>query len=111
MRCRWTEATAYVRRTRGEHSRPTTGWAALTPTEIEVANAVADGLTNQQAAERLFMSVPTVKTHLRHIFAKLAIDNRSQLVAVVRRSQSLVDGRIIPRSGGLIPSVDVGHDR
>ncbi len=29
------------------------------------------------------MSVPTVKTHLRHIFAKLAIDNRSQLVAEV----------------------------
>ena len=29
------------------------------------------------------MSVPTVKTHLRHIFAKLAIDNRSQLVTVV----------------------------
>jgi predicted ATPase/class 3 adenylate cyclase/DNA-binding CsgD family transcriptional regulator len=77
------EATSYARRARGERSRPTTGWAALTPTEIEVANAVADGLTNQQAAERLFMSVPTVKTHLRHIFEKLAIDNRSQLVAVV----------------------------
>jgi DNA-binding CsgD family transcriptional regulator len=77
------EATSYARRARGERSRPTTGWAALTPTEIEVANAVADGLTNQQAAERLFMSVPTVKTHLRHIFDKLAIDNRAQLVAVV----------------------------
>jgi DNA-binding CsgD family transcriptional regulator len=63
--------------------RPTSGWAALTPTEVEVANAVAAGLTNQQAAERLFMSVPTVKTHLRHIFDKLAITNRSQLVVAV----------------------------
>ncbi len=44
---------------------------------------VADGLTNKQAAAQLFMSVPTVKTHLRHIFAKLEIDNRSQLVAEV----------------------------
>ena len=39
---------------------------------LEVATAVADGLTNQQVAERLFMSLPTVKTHLRHIFDKLA---------------------------------------
>jgi predicted ATPase/class 3 adenylate cyclase/DNA-binding CsgD family transcriptional regulator len=77
------EATAYARRSRGERVRPVSGWAALTPTEIEVARAVADGLTNQQAAARLFISVPTVKTHLRHIFAKLGIDNRSQLVAEV----------------------------
>ena len=64
------------------------GWAALTPAETEVARTVADGLTNKQAAERLFMSVPTVKTHLRHIFAKLAIENRSQLVAeVAQRTQ------------------------
>ena len=62
---------------------PSSGWAALTPTEAEVARTVADGLTNKQAAEQLFMSVPTVKTHLRHIFAKLRIDNRSQLVAEV----------------------------
>jgi DNA-binding CsgD family transcriptional regulator len=77
------ECTAYARRARGERVRPTSGWAALTPTEVEVANAVAAGLTNQQAAERLFMSVPTVKTHLRHIFDKLAITNRSQLVVAV----------------------------
>ena len=77
------EATAWVRRARGERARPVSGWVALTPTELEVARAVAGGLTNQQAAERLFMSVPTVKTHLRHVFAKLAIDHRTQLVAVV----------------------------
>ena len=77
------EATAYARRSRGERVRPVTGWAALTPTEVEVARAVADGLSNKDAAERLFMSVPTVKTHLRHIFTKLDIENRSQLVTVV----------------------------
>jgi DNA-binding CsgD family transcriptional regulator len=33
------------------------------------------------------MSVPTVKTHLRHIFAKLEIDNRSQLVAELAKNQ------------------------
>ena len=77
------EATAYARRARGERSRPASGWRALTPTEVEVARAVAEGLTNKQAAERLFVSLPTVKTHLRHIFTKLGIDNRSQLVSVV----------------------------
>ena len=76
------EVTAWVRRSRGERARPTTGWASLTPTEAEVARAVAHGLTNQQVAQQLFVSVPTVKTHLRHIFAKLAIDNRAKLVAV-----------------------------
>jgi DNA-binding CsgD family transcriptional regulator len=77
------EATSYARRARGPRSRPVSGWAALTPTEVDVASAVAGGLTNKQAAERLFISVPTVKTHLRHIFAKLGIDNRAQLVAEV----------------------------
>jgi DNA-binding CsgD family transcriptional regulator len=79
------QATAYARRSRGERTRPVSGWAALTPTEADVARAVAAGLTNKQAAEQLFISVPTVKTHLRHVFAKLGIDHRSQLVAEVSR--------------------------
>ena len=79
------EATAFARRSRGERIRPVAGWAALTPTEADVARTVANGLTNKQAAEQLFLSVPTVKTHLRHIFAKLSIDNRSQLVAEVAK--------------------------
>jgi DNA-binding CsgD family transcriptional regulator len=68
-----------------ERGRP--GWAALTPTEADVARVVADGLTNKQAASRLFMSVPTVKTHLRHIFVKLEIDNRSQLVTEAAKNK------------------------
>lgn len=55
----------------------------MTPTEVEVARAVGAGLSNQQVADRLFVSVATVKTHLRHVFGKLSIDNRAQLVAVV----------------------------
>lgn len=77
------EATAYARRARGERSRPTTGWAALTSTEVEVAKVVAEGVTNKETAERLFMSVPTVKTHLRHVYAKLGVENRSQLTMLV----------------------------
>jgi DNA-binding CsgD family transcriptional regulator len=80
------EATAYARRGRGERAgRAATGWAALTPTEMEVASAIAEGLTNQQAAAKLFMSVPTVKTHLRHIFDKLNVENRAQLASLASR--------------------------
>ena len=77
------DATAWIRRTRGERVRPVSGWSSLTPTEVEVARAVGAGLSNQQVADRLFVSVATVKTHLRHVFGKLSIDNRAQLVAVV----------------------------
>ena len=77
------EATAYARRSHGATSSASRGLGRSDTDRAKVAGAVADGLTNQQAAARLFMSVPTVKTHLRHIFAKLEIDNRSQLVAEV----------------------------
>jgi ATP/maltotriose-dependent transcriptional regulator MalT len=47
------EAVAYVSRARGERKRPSSGWASLTPTEIEVVKLVARGLTNPEVGERL----------------------------------------------------------
>jgi DNA-binding NarL/FixJ family response regulator len=44
---------------------------------------VADGLTNPQIGERLFISRRTVQTHLVHVFAKLGISSRTQLAAQV----------------------------
>jgi predicted ATPase/DNA-binding CsgD family transcriptional regulator len=73
------EAVTYARRARGRRGRPSTGWASLTPTEVEVVHLVADGLTNPQIGARLFMSRGTVKTHLTHIFAKLGTTNRTEL--------------------------------
>jgi DNA-binding CsgD family transcriptional regulator/tetratricopeptide (TPR) repeat protein len=75
------EAVAYARRARGRRSRPSTGWASLTPTEREVVRLVADGLTNPQIGARLFISRGTVKTHLSHIFTKLGAANRTELAA------------------------------
>jgi predicted ATPase/DNA-binding CsgD family transcriptional regulator/tetratricopeptide (TPR) repeat protein len=77
------EAIAYTARGRGERKRPTTGWASLTPSELEVARLVGQHLSNPQIAARLFVSRATVKTHLVHIFAKLGIESRSELVAEV----------------------------
>jgi predicted ATPase/DNA-binding CsgD family transcriptional regulator len=79
------EAVAYASRGRGERKRPSTGWASLTPTEIEVVRRIAEGLTNQQIAERLFISRSTVKVHLVHIFAKLGVSTRAELASAATR--------------------------
>jgi len=51
----------------------------LTPREAEVAGMIAQGLTNQEIAERLFISVSTVKVHVRHIMTKLDARTRSEV--------------------------------
>jgi DNA-binding NarL/FixJ family response regulator len=53
--------------------------AELSEREREVAAAVAQGLSNSEIAERLYMSVGTVKAHISSALAKLGIDNRVQL--------------------------------
>jgi len=75
-----TEAVAYARRGRGKRRKATTGWSSLTATESEVVRLVADGLRNADIAEKLFMAPVTVKSHLTHVFAKLGVTNRAELV-------------------------------
>lgn len=75
------EAISYSSRARGERKRPSTGWQSLTPTELAVSELVADGLTNRQIGEQMFISPATVKTHLAHIFNKLGVTSRSALAA------------------------------
>ena len=79
-------AISYARRSRGQRQRPDHGWDSLTPTEREVAQLVAEGLSNPGIADRLFISRATVKTHLTHVFTKLDITNRAQLTALVIRA-------------------------
>jgi ATP/maltotriose-dependent transcriptional regulator MalT len=57
---------------------------SLTQRELEVLGLIAEGLSNQQAAGRLFVSVGTVKTHVHKILAKLAADNRTEAVHKAR---------------------------
>ena len=61
----------------------THGWAALTTAEIAVARLAAEGLTNREVADRLFLSPHTVNSHLRHVFTKLRINSRVELVRFV----------------------------
>ena len=70
------------RRHWSRQQRPVCGWGSLTETEHTVAELVAEGLSNQQVAGRMFLSRHTVDFHLRHIFRKLGIDSRVVLTRI-----------------------------
>jgi predicted ATPase/class 3 adenylate cyclase/DNA-binding CsgD family transcriptional regulator len=74
------EAIVYAQRGRGERKRPASGWASLTPAEQEVVRLVCDGLPNKDIATRLFVSPRTVQAHLTHVYTKLGLTSRVQLV-------------------------------
>ena len=78
-----------VRRRLVAAHRPGRGWAAMTDSELAVARLVAQGLTNREAAARLFVSHHTVNGHLRSVFTKLGINSRVELT----RLAAEVDGR------------------
>lgn len=73
------EAVIQASKGRKRQARPSTGWSSLTETEQQVARLAAEGLTNPEIAERLFVTLTTVKTHLKHIFAKLGLTRRREL--------------------------------
>jgi predicted ATPase/DNA-binding CsgD family transcriptional regulator len=74
------ETIAYAQRGRGERKRPSSGWASLTPMERDVVGLVREGLGNKDIGARLFISPRTVQTHLTHVYAKLGVASRVQLV-------------------------------
>jgi LuxR family maltose regulon positive regulatory protein len=68
---------------------PQANWTVIEPLsqrELEVVNLIADGLSNKQIADRLILSVGTVKWHTSQIYYKLGVQNRVQ---AIRRTQQL----------------------
>jgi DNA-binding CsgD family transcriptional regulator len=63
------------------------GWDSLTETERVTSALVAQGLSNQQAADRMYVSVHTIAFHLRQIFRKLSIGSRVELARIVMEQQ------------------------
>jgi DNA-binding NarL/FixJ family response regulator len=62
----------------------------LTAREREILQLLADGMSNQDVAGKLFISQETVKSHVRHILTKLEADTRTQAVAIALR-ESIID--------------------
>ncbi len=60
---------------------------ALTPREIEILELVEQGLTNQQIASRLSLTLHTVKNHVHNLLSKLGVGSRSEAVSVFRASK------------------------
>ncbi len=79
------ESITYAQRGRGKRERPASGWRSLTPTERAVVGLVSEGLPNKDVATRLFISPRTVETHLSHVYSKLGLSSRVQLVQEAAR--------------------------
>ena len=77
-----------LRQASSADSNPST--EALTEREIDVLRLVAQGASNQQIADELFISINTVKVHLRNILDKLRVDNRAQAAVYAVRCGLLV---------------------
>ena len=56
----------------------------ISPREVEVLELLAEGLSNKEIAERLFVSSHTVKSHLSHLYDKLDVSRRTQAVQKAR---------------------------
>jgi DNA-binding CsgD family transcriptional regulator len=60
----------------------------MTKSELAVAQLVANGHTNREIADQLFVSPHTVNTHLRHVFAKLQVNSRVDLTRLATERTS-----------------------
>jgi DNA-binding CsgD family transcriptional regulator len=65
-------------------------WGALTPRQKEVVLLICEGYTNKQIADKLYISIATVKTHIRRIFAKFNLHSKAELrlLLSIKREES-----------------------
>jgi DNA-binding CsgD family transcriptional regulator/tetratricopeptide (TPR) repeat protein len=86
----WGERARQELRATGEasHRRGTTPIDQLTPHELQIAHMVAEGLSNRQIAEQLYLSHRTVGAHLYRIFPKLGITSRAQMSGLLQSASS-----------------------
>ncbi|MBP8532171.1 response regulator transcription factor [Streptomyces sp. MK37H] len=71
---------------------PPRGWGNLTESERKLVPLVVDGLTNRAIADRLYVSIHTVNTHMKHIFTKLGINTRVELTRLALERGGITDG-------------------
>ncbi|HEY6275681.1 MAG TPA: LuxR family transcriptional regulator [Streptosporangiaceae bacterium] len=86
----WSERARQQLRATGETSRPRIPEARdqLTPQELQIAQMAADGLTNREIGQKLYLSHRTISSHLYRVFPKLGITSRAELRHVLDRGIS-----------------------
>lgn len=82
----------------------------LTDREQEVLELVATGITNREVAQRLFISINTVKVHLRNVYAKLGADSRTEATMIAVR-EGWVDVGESGESASESPGAEEGSTR
>ena len=91
MRCEpWIERTESELRASGETLRargPGRPIDELTPQELQVATLAAAGLSNKEAAARLFLSVKTIEAHLHRTYRKLGVRSRAELAPLLAEQE------------------------
>lgn len=94
------EAVSYAVKGRGSKDRPAIGWDSLTRAERDIANLVAEGLSNHEIGDRLLISARTVETHLSHVYRKVPVANRRELGRSIRErnvaARTIVVGPRVP---------------
>ncbi|HEY8201534.1 MAG TPA: AAA family ATPase [Actinomycetota bacterium] len=73
---------------RGRRGRPKSGWSSLTETELRIVGLIAEGLSNPEIADRLFIARGTVHTHVSHVLTKLNLSSRAAVAAQAGRRRS-----------------------
>jgi DNA-binding CsgD family transcriptional regulator len=83
----WSERARQQLRATGESSRPRTPQARdqLTPQELQIVQLAADGMSNREIGQRLYLSHRTVSSHLYRVFPKLGITSRAELPGALGR--------------------------
>ncbi len=89
----------------------------LTQRERDILRLITDGLSNQDIAERLFITLSTVKWYLKQIYSKLDVSSRTQAIAAARSSGLLDNGLAKIESSALLhnlpyqPTSFIGRDK
>ena len=81
--CAWIASVLLVTAALSARKEPLSENPAFSKRENEVAALILQGMTTQETADALFISVATVKTHLQHIYEKTGVRNRAELARVM----------------------------